>query len=136
MKTVALAVLIITLTVPVAAGQPPDSSETTDAAATELVADYVQQIENDEMILTVVHLNDFTTDAFFSAPTKYSLRAQTRQNTMFFVSGVAKGGISVDTDYTLVQLSPLTGERVTYRTVAVNISNFEAGTRIREGEGF
>ncbi len=135
MKIFALALLMLTLTVPVAAGQTPDPTATA-AAVTELVQDYVRLIENDEMSLMVVHLNDFTTDAFFSAPTKYSLRAQARQNTMFFVSGVAKRDMSLDIDYTLVQAGQSTQEPVTYRTVAVNISNFEAGASLREGEEF
>lgn len=65
MKTFTLALLMATLTLPVAAGQAPDA-----AAVTAVVADYVKRIENDDMSLMVVHLNDFTTDAFFSAPTK------------------------------------------------------------------
>ena len=81
MKTFALALLMIVLTLPVAAGQPPDPTETTDA----LMQDYTRLVSSDEQgfSLMVVHLNDFTTDALFTAPTKYSLRAQARQNLMF-----------------------------------------------------
>ena len=136
MKTFAFALLMVTLTVPGVAGQTPDPTASTDAEVTDLLADYVGRIENDQMSLMVVHLNDFTTDAFFSAPTKYSLRAQARQNTMFFVVGVAKRDMSVDTDYELVQYNELTGERVAFRAVAVNIFNFEPGASVVEGERF
>lgn len=55
---------------------------------------------------------------------------------MFFISGVAKRDLTVDTDYELVQLSRLTEERLTFRTTSVSIVNFEAGTRLSEGEEF
>lgn len=132
MKTVALALLVVTLTLPVAAGQAPDAA----AAQTEIVADYVERIENDDMSLMVVHLNDLTTDAFFSAPTKYALRAQARQNLMFFVQAQAKRDLAVNTSYEIRQLNPLDGNSTSFRTVPVNILNFENGTRIAAGEEF
>jgi len=131
MKILALALLMPTLTLPIAAGQAPDP-----AAVTAIVADYVERIENDDMSLMVVHLNDLTTDAFFSAPTKYSLRAQARQNLMFFIAGVAKRDITVNTDYELVQSSSINTELLSFRTTAVNIFNFEPGTRISTDQGF
>ena len=131
MKTFALALLMATLTWPVAAGQAPDA-----AAITEVVADYVGRIENEEMSLMVVHLNDFTTDALFSAPTKYSMRAQARQNMLFFVQGVAKRDIAVDTDYRVLQMDQLTQPGKTFRTNAINLSNFEDGALLSEGEEF
>ena len=131
MKILALALLMPTLTLPIAAGQASDP-----AAVTAIVADYVERIENDDMSLMVVHLNDLTTDAFFSAPTKYSLRAQARQNLMFFIAGVAKRDLTVDTDYELVQISSINDELLSFRTTPVNIFNFESGTRISADEGF
>lgn len=129
MKTFALALLMVMLILPVAAGQTPD--------LTDIVTDYVQRIENEEMSLMVVHLNDFTTDAFFSPPTKYSLRAQARLNMMFFIQGVAKRDITVDTNYKVVQRDQSTQSIVTsLRTIAINILNFEDGTLISEGEEF
>ncbi len=130
MKRLTLALLMMALTVP-AAGQ------TTDTLDSDLIVqEYSSQIENEYMSLMVVHLNDFTTDALFSSPTKYSLRAQARQSTMFFVAGVAKQDMSVDVDYELVQYNVFTGLRVAFRAVAVNIFNFEPGASIVEGEGF
>ncbi len=132
MKTAALALLMATLTLPVAATQEPDAA----AAQTEIVADYVERIENDDMSLMVVHLNDLTTDAFFSAPTKYALRAQARQNLMFFVQALAKRDLAVNTSYEVRQVDPQSGNASSFRTVPVNILNFENGTRVSAGEGF
>ena len=81
MKRLTLALLMMALTVP-AAGQ------TTDTLDSDLIVqEYSSQIENEYMSLMVVHLNDFTTDALFSSPTKYSLRAQARMNIMFYLQG-------------------------------------------------
>ena len=134
MKTFALALLMIALTVPVAAEQTPDAAAVTDA----MVQDYVRQINSEEFgfSLMVVHLNDVTTDAFFSAPTKYALRAQARQNLMFFVKGVALRNIAVDIDYQVLQVDSVTLSGVPHRTNQVNISNFEDGTRLSAGEEF
>ena len=134
MKTFALALLMIALTLPVAAGQPPDPPETTDL----LVQDYTRLVSSDEQgfSLMVVHLNDFTTDALFTAPTKYSLRAQARQNLMFFIKGEALRSIAVDTDYQVLQVDPVTLTGQPHRATSFNISNFEDGTRLNAGEEF
>ena len=128
MRQFPLALLMIALTQPVATAQTSDS--------TALVADYTRRAESGDLELMVVHLNDFTTDALFSAPTKYALRAQARTNTMFFVQGVAKNDTTVDTEYEVAQISELTQQGTTLRTTPVNISNFEAGTRLGAGEQF
>ncbi|MEE2636051.1 MAG: hypothetical protein VYE68_02310 [Acidobacteriota bacterium] len=129
MKTLTLALLTFVVSIPVAA---QDSSEDNGA----LVPDYTSNIETDNMSLMVIHLNDVTTDALFSPPSKYALRAQARTNTMFFVQGVAKGDLRVSTDYELAQVDQLTRQGPTLRTTAVNISNFETGTELSDGEQF
>ena len=129
MKTLLPVLLVLLLALPVAAQE-----ETHDSA--ELVSDYSVQIETDNMTLMVIHLNDVTTDALFSAPSKYALRAQARTNTMFFLQGVAIGDLRVTTDYRLAQLDQLTLQGPTLRTTPVNISNFESGTELSDGEQF
>ncbi len=130
MKRLTLALLMMALTVP-AAGQ------TTDTLDSDLIVqEYSSQIENEYMSLMVVHLNDFTTDALFSSPTKYSLRAQARMNIMFYLQGTANRDIAIDTDYDIVQFNDATQESFDLRTTAVNILNFEDGTRIAAGEQF
>ena len=134
MKTFALVLSMIALALPVAAGQPPEPTESTDA----LVQDYTRLVSSDEQgfSLMVVHLNDFTTDALFTAPTKYSLRAQARQNLMFFIKGEALRSIAVDTDYQVLQVDPVTLTGQPHRATPFNISNFEDGTRLSAGEEF
>ena len=51
----------------------------------------------------IVHLNDLTTDALFEAPLKYSLRAQARSATMFYVEGAANDDIELSTDFRIQQ---------------------------------
>ena len=121
MKKLALALLMLTLTLPVTAGQ---------SELAEVVEEYLERGVADDLTLMVVHLNDITTDALFTAPSKYSLRAQARQSTMFYVQGDAKSDHRVDVDFRLRQ-----GTTV-YRTKAVSLDKFEAGVTIQEGEQF
>ena len=121
---------MVALTLP-AAGQTP---ETLDYDM--IIQDYSSRIENEDMSLMVVHLNDFTTDALFSPPTKYSLRAQARVNIMFYLQGTANRDMAIDTDYQIAQFNDVTQESTELRTTAVNLLNFEDGTRIAAGEQF
>ena len=131
MKRLALALLMVVLTVP-AAGQPADAPD-----SDMILQAYTSRIENEDMSLTVVHLNDITTDALFSAPTKYSLRAQARMNFMFFVSGTAIRGMAIDHNtYQVMQWNDVSQESIEFQTTAVNISNFEQGTRLEPGDQF
>ena len=83
-----LAICLVTLTLSVGVGQEPDSAQA--------AADYTMRAETPDLELTVVHLNDITTDSLFAAPAKYALRAQARSNLMFYVQGTAKNDTFVD----------------------------------------
>jgi len=104
------------------------------AQAPEVDVDEVMRVfgrraENDLMEITVIHLNDLTTDALFEAPAKYSLRAQARGATMFFVQGVAKDDFVTDLEFEVRTTRVL-------RARNVNVANFEAGTELSEGDEF
>lgn len=122
MKKVALALLLATVTLPVAAGQTPDLAE--------VMADYARRGEDNFRTLLVVHLNDLTTEALFTPPLQYTLRAQARMNVIFYVQGEAKRNLELDTDFRVRQ------DGNEYRTTPVSISNFEAGKEMRSGDQF
>ena len=123
-----LAICFVLLTFSVGVGQEPDS--------TVLAADYTMRAETPDLELTVVHLNDITTDSLFAAPAKYALRAQARQNLMFYVQGVAKNDTFVDRVFELAQTNSVTAQTSVYPASIVNISNFEAGLALSEGDQF
>ena len=122
MKKLALALLMVSLTLPVAAGQTPDLSE--------LMADYARRGEDNDRTLLVVHMNDFTTDALFTPPLKFSLRAQARMGVMFYVEGEAKRPIEVVTEFYVLQ------DGANIRTTPVSMVNFESGAPIQGGDEF
>ena len=124
MKKLALALLMVsvTLTLPVAAGQTPDLSE--------LMTDYARRGEDNNHTLLVVHMNDLTTDALFTPPLKFSLRAQARMGTMFYVEGEAKRDIEVVTEFYVQQ------DGANLRTTPVSMVNFESGAAIKGGDEF
>ena len=128
LKRCALAICMITSALSVAAGQEP--------AAAEVVADYTMRAETPDLELTVVHLNDITTDSLFAAPAKYAFRAQARQNLMFYVRGVARNDTFVDSVFEVAQINDLTRMGNAYPATIVNISNFEAGAALSEGDEF
>ena len=121
MKKLVLALLLVTLTLPVAAGQTPDLGE--------LMADYARRQEDNNSAMLVVHLNDYTTEALFGPPLQYTLRAQARMNVIFYVQGEAKRDVELDTDFRFRQGG------LEYRTTPVNIENFEDGY-LRSGDQF
>ena len=75
-----------------------------------------------------VHLNDLTTDALFAAPFKYSLRAQARTRTMFYVQGVADEDTAVATNFLFQQRSE------SFQSRSNSIMNFEPGFRVSAGD--
>ena len=79
--------------------------------------------------MTVVHLNDLTTDLLFEAPSKYSLRAQARQATMFYVQGTAQEDVTLD-----LLIEVIGAQRYTGRMVS--IQNFEPGAELSAGDPF
>lgn len=83
----------------------------------------------DQFDMTVVHLNDLTTDMLFEAPAKYSLRAQARQATMFYVQGTALQDTVLDLEVVVVVDRAFPGR-------LINIQNFEPGTELSEGDQF
>jgi len=122
MKKLVLALLLVTLTLPVAAGQTPDLAE--------LMADYARRYEDDDRSMLVVHLNDLTTEALFGPPMQYTLRAQARMNTIVYVQGEAKRDLELDIDFRVRQGG------AEYRTTPVSIENFEQGNQISSGDQF
>ena len=80
--------------------------------------------------LTVIHLNDATVEAFFSAPMKYSLRVQAKQTTIFYVQGTAERSMELDGLWEVRQ-----GERV-FGAKTIDIVNFTPGLVLADGDQF
>ncbi len=100
----------------------------------ELLQTFAREGSDSNMLLRVIHLNDVTTNALFDPPQKFVLRAQARNQTMFFVTGVALKDIELDMDFQLVETAAL-GQQ-TYRVNSTNWENMENGARLSEGEEF
>jgi len=100
----------------------------------ELLTEFGQRVDTDGVNIMLVHLNDFTTDYFFTAPSKYALRAQARQRTMFYVTGSAVDTHDVRLDFELRQSNPQGHRLFTGQTI--NIQNFEEGSVVGGGEEF
>lgn len=113
---------------------PAITGQEAEVDVKELLAEFGQRVETDGVNIMLVHLNDFTTDYFFTAPTKYSLRAQARQRTMFYVTGSADDTHEVRLDFELRQTNPQ-GARL-FAGQTINIQNFEEGAVINGGEEF
>ena len=109
---------------------PPASAGLEAPDLGQLLRDFGRRSSIDGLDLLVVHLNDKTTDALFEPPAKYSLRAQARQATMFYVLGTADRDVAVSTDFRIRQ------EVNELRFTPHNLSNFEDGTRVAPGESF
>lgn len=99
-----------------------------NAAIDELLKDFGRPASTSRVSVLLVHLNDRTTDALFEAPLKYSLRAQARAATMFYVQGAADAAGELNTDFR-IQQGP-----ENYQARLVNISNFAKGTKLSAGD--
>ena len=127
MKTLALVLVVLWLvSAPRAAGQGQES-EALDLE--QMTTDFGRAASGFGVRFVVVHLNDLTTDALFDAPLKYSLRAQARNATMFYVEGAANDDIELSTDFRIQQGA----EEHQARTV--DIANFAPGAHLAAGDG-
>ena len=130
MKQLKAAVLALVL-IPATLGVfPAAQGQEQQVDLEQLLTDFSRQISDPGMSVSimVVHLNDVTTDALFTPPVKYSLRAQARQRTLFYVRGTANRNHWVDMEFASWQ-----GTR-NFRVQTTNISNFEPDTRLSGGE--
>ena len=80
--------------------------------------------------LTVIHLNDATVEAFFSPPTKYSLRVQAKQTTIFYVHGTAERSMQLDGAWEVRQDTRVIGAKT------IDIFNFTPGLVLADGDQF
>ena len=127
MKTLALVpVVLLLVTVPGAAG-PRQAPEAVDLD--RLTTEFGRAASGFGVRFVIVHLNDLTADALFEAPLKYSIRAQARRTTMFYVEGAANDDIALSTDFRIQQGT----EQFQARTV--DIANFAPGARLAAGDG-
>ena len=125
-KTPALVLaLLLLVAVPRAVGQGPEP-QAVDLA--RLTADFGRAASAFGVRFVIVHLNDLTTDALFEVPLKYSLRAQARNATMFYVEGAANDQVELSTDFRIQQGA----EEFEARTV--DIANFVPGARLSAGD--
>ena len=125
MKTLGLALFVLVLVAtPRAAGQGQEAEVDLD----QLLEDFGRPVSASGVTFVIVHLNDRTTDALFEAPLKYSLRAQARAATMFYVQGAADDDVELNTDFRIQQGA------VHFQARTVDISNFAQGTRLSAGD--
>ena len=80
--------------------------------------------------LTVIHLNDATVEAFFSPPTKYSLRVQAKQTAIFYVQGTAERSMQLDGAWEVRQDTRVIG------ATTIDIFNFTPGLVLADGDQF
>lgn len=123
LRSVSFALVLTLVTSPAIIAQSPDVDPE------EVMTAFARRAQDNFLELTVVHLNDLTTDMLFDPPAKYSLRAQARGATMFFVQGAAKRDYTFDLEFQV-----FTNRSMTARPI--NISNFEPGTELSEGDTF
>ena len=100
----------------------------------QVMADFSREGGSNDYNLRIIHLNDVTTNALFDPPQKFVLRAQARNQTMFFVEGIALQDTEIDMDFQLVETGAL--GTATYRVNSTSISNMETGTQLAEGDEF
>ena len=98
----------------------------------QVMADFGSVIEEAGLTIRVIHLNDQTVEALFTAPTKYALRGQARKATIFFVQGTVTRPVMVqpDLEWQIRQGADLIPARVH------SISNFEANASVGEGDQY
>jgi len=133
MKTLGLALFGLALMGLVVLGGPPRAAgagQEADASLDQLLKDFGRPVSASGVSFLIVHLNDRTTDALFEAPLKFSLRAQARTATMFYVQGAADAAGELNTDFRIQQGAEH------YQARTVNISRFTPGTRLSADDEF
>ena len=125
MKTLGLALLVLALVA--APAGATEGQEAVPADVEQVLEEFGRAVSGFGATFMLVHLNDVTTDALFDAPLKYSLRAQARNRTMFYVQGEADYDVALNTDFRVQQGA----EHFEARTT--NIENFEPGFRVVGG---
>ena len=106
-------------------------AQQSDDEFVQMVVDFGSRVDDESLTLLVIHMNDVTTDTLFAAPAKYSLRAQARGATMFYIHGTVKTDYELDIAWEIrwdeTRIAPLQ---------VVNISNFEEGVTLSSGDQF
>jgi hypothetical protein len=123
MKTLGMVLVALVLV-----GAQQTAGQSQDAAVEQLLKDFGRPAVTTRVSVMLVHLNDRTTDVLFEAPLKYSLRAQARAATMFYVEGVADAAGELGTDFRIQQGPDQ------YQARLINISNFAKGTKLSAGD--
>ena len=127
MKTLGLALLVLALAAaPAAAGEGQEAAAAADID--QLMAEFGRGASGFGATFLLVHLNDLTTDALFDAPLKYSLRAQARTRTMFYVQGAADADTELNLDFRVQQGAE------NFEAQTTNIINFEHGLSVSAGD--
>ena len=126
MRTLGLVLFVIALVAaPAAAGE---GQEAAPADVDQLMSEFGRAASGFGATFLLVHLNDLTTDALFDAPLKYSLRAQARTRTMFYVQGAADSDTELNLDFRVQQGAE------NFEARATNILNFEQGLSVSAGD--
>ena len=125
-KTFGLALLVLALVTAPAVGEAQEAAPAADVE--QLMDEFGRGASGFGATFLLVHLNDLTTDALFEAPLKFSLRAQARTRTMFYVQGAADSDTELNLDFRVQQGA----ENFEARTT--NIVNFEHGLRVSAGD--
>lgn len=127
MKKLGFALLVFALTAaPAAAGEEQEAAQAADLE--QLMDEFGRGASGFGATFLLVHLNDLTTDALFDAPLKYSLRAQARTRTMFYVQGAADEDTELNLDFRVQQGAE------NFEARGTNIVNFEHGLRVSAGD--
>ena len=127
MRTLGLALFVLALVAaPAAAGEGQEEAPPADLD--QLMSEFGRGASGFGATFLLVHLNDLTTDALFDAPLKYSLRAQARTRTMFYVQGAADADTELNIDFRVQQGAEHFEARST------NITNFEPGLSVSAGD--
>lgn len=128
MKRLGLALLVFALaTAPASAGEERQATAP-PADLDQLLAEFGRAASGFGATFLLVHLNDLTTDALFDAPLKYSLRAQARTRTMFYVQGAADANTELNLDFRVQQGAE------NFEAQRTNIVNFEHGLSVSAGD--
>ena len=124
MKKLAAALIALAIAAPltVIAQEEPDLEN--------LLRTFGSAYDDPYITMTVLHLNDATVEALFVPPTKYSLRVQAKQTTIFYVQGRTKQSMRLGVEWRVRQ-----SQRMIQATT-LSISNFEPETELSEGEQF
>ena len=127
MRTIGIALVLFTfiVSVPVSA-QAPEAEVDLET----VMRDFGRAVSDFGVTFMMFHLNDVTTDALFDVPLKYSLRAQARANTMFYIQGEADEDVELQTDFRVQQGVEHFQARL------IDIENFAEGQELEEGDQF